>query len=423
MHNRINLIDSDAAEQIRDALLNEHTQTRCLLLKDCFFCCSCTRLSSYMSSSSLSSTDSGLVRRNSMISSNLHRTLSQEDIITRVLSRNSPYSGAVIQYFSQENTARFGCELLFHQPTFFVTDAQLSEQLSPRDEWSYVGSGSFGTIFRATWMGITVAVKTPLETRSDSIVTYQDDFYTDFSQLFEEFEMHRRVRHPNIISFFVASPQLHVMEFAENTLQSLLEGPAPDLSQRRKWLKQLNSAIRYMHTFGLVHSDLKVDNVMLDEYYNIKLIDFGASYLSFEDIKPKYKIVSDKWVPLHTCIQNNDEAFGESTDVYALSLLHMTILDWTRDIHAELGLIDFERRIDKAECYPEKEAVVSEYMDTAVKQVVALMQRAKASDVHTKAVLKAFLANSSVRKSETLEQIEAVIKQTGQDVHLLECVQ
>ena len=377
-----------------------------------------------MSSSSLSSADSGVIRRDSMISTNLHRTLSQDDIIKRVVSANSPYSESVVRYFSQERTARFGCELLFRQPTFFLTDAQLSEQLTPRHEWSYVGSGSFGEIYKATWMGITVAVKTPLQiTSTDSIVTYEDDFYNEFSTLFEEFEMHRRVRHPNIITFLVASPQLHVMEFASNTLQSLLEGPAPELNQRQKWLRQLNSAVKYMHTFGLVHSDLKVDNVMLDEHYNIKLIDFGASYLTFNDSKPAFKTVSDRWTPLYTCIQNNDEIFGETTDLYALSLLHMTILEWSRDIHAELELVDFERRIDKAECYQQKEDVVEEYMVTSVERVVVLMQRAHASDQYTKAVLKAFLANSMLRSAVTLKLVESVMNQTNQDAHLLECVQ
>jgi serine/threonine protein kinase len=48
-----------------------------------------------------------------------------------------------------------------------------------------------------------------------------------------------------------------------------------------KIIKQILSTFIYIHSCGIVHRDLKSHNVLVDEYYNIKLCDFGlAKYKS-----------------------------------------------------------------------------------------------------------------------------------------------
>jgi len=43
------------------------------------------------------------------------------------------------------------------------------------------------------------------------------------------------------------------------------------------FLDQMLSALDYIHHRGYAHRDIKLDNVVMDEDYNIKLIDFGFS--------------------------------------------------------------------------------------------------------------------------------------------------
>ena len=45
----------------------------------------------------------------------------------------------------------------------------------------------------------------------------------------------------------------------------------------RYYFKQLVGAIEFMHANNVVHRDLKLENLLLDENYNLKIADFGLS--------------------------------------------------------------------------------------------------------------------------------------------------
>ena len=44
-----------------------------------------------------------------------------------------------------------------------------------------------------------------------------------------------------------------------------------------KFLLQLISGIEYLHKLGICHRDLKPENLLMDDYNNIKIVDFGLS--------------------------------------------------------------------------------------------------------------------------------------------------
>lgn len=69
-----------------------------------------------------------------------------------------------------------------------------------------------------------------------------------------------------------------IMEYVEgDTLINILQRDAAVL--RTNWEKlfwQLSVAIQYLHRKGLAHRDVKLDNVIVDGDFNIKLCDYGA---------------------------------------------------------------------------------------------------------------------------------------------------
>ena len=43
------------------------------------------------------------------------------------------------------------------------------------------------------------------------------------------------------------------------------------------WIKQISSGIDYIHSNDIVHSDIKMENILIDDKENIKITDFGLS--------------------------------------------------------------------------------------------------------------------------------------------------
>ena len=80
-------------------------------------------------------------------------------------------------------------------------------------------------------------------------------------------------------TFETAKYYLIVMEFC----------PGGDLLKyvkKRRWLeerkvkfifKQIMLGVLYMHRQGVVHRDLKLDNILLDSHGNVKISDFSVS--------------------------------------------------------------------------------------------------------------------------------------------------
>lgn len=98
-----------------------------------------------------------------------------------------------------------------------------------------------------------------------------------------------RIKHVNVMAIQPLDNNskflYHISEYIEGqTLtQWMYDNPKPSIGQVRDIIKQIISALRAFQRLEIVHRDLKPDNIMIDQYGQIKLIDYGAVFVASLD--------------------------------------------------------------------------------------------------------------------------------------------
>ncbi|KAI1004667.1 hypothetical protein K3495_g3551 [Podosphaera aphanis] len=100
-----------------------------------------------------------------------------------------------------------------------------------------------------------------------------------------ELQIHSKMKHSNIVEFHRA---FSYQKCTYIVLELCPNGSLMDIVKTRKyvtepevryWTVQMAGAIKYMHCKGIIHRDLKMGNIFLDENMDIKIGDFGLAAL------------------------------------------------------------------------------------------------------------------------------------------------
>ncbi|CAG8819267.1 17648_t:CDS:2, partial [Cetraspora pellucida] len=105
----------------------------------------------------------------------------------------------------------------------------------------------------------------------------------DIKEIIEELKKHKNLRSEYIIEFcgVVRSPNdetFLVTKFAEKgSLRDYLEKNEHDWNIKAKMAVDIANGLMECHKNGIVHSDLKADNILVDKHLILKIADFGLS--------------------------------------------------------------------------------------------------------------------------------------------------
>ena len=183
-----------------------------------------------------------------------------------------------------------------------------------------IGSGAFASVWRAKHdrSGTPVAIKViNKETISTPVAR---------TRLQREISLLKKMNHPFIAEFFHVSEDdvsyYLIMEYAENgnLLDYVNNNGRLSEDQARRYFAQLISVLEYLHVEKKVaHRDLKCENVLLDRYNNIRVIDFGLSNM-FSDVCPQLNTACGS--PAYAAPEMvKGNAYTQAADVWSSGIL------------------------------------------------------------------------------------------------------
>jgi WD40 repeat protein/energy-coupling factor transporter ATP-binding protein EcfA2 len=183
-----------------------------------------------------------------------------------------------------------------------------------------LGAGGFGAVYRAIQpvIGREVAIKVILPEFANR---------PDFIRRFEtEAQLVARLEHPHIVPLYdywrePNSAYLVMRLLRSGSLRDRIEeNGAMDVIAVVQLLNQIASALTFAHRNGVIHRDLKTDNILLDESGNYYLGDFGIA----KDLGVDQNLTRDSILGTPAYLspeQIRGEGVTARSDIYALGIL------------------------------------------------------------------------------------------------------
>ncbi len=187
-----------------------------------------------------------------------------------------------------------------------------------------IGAGGNGVVYRAFQpaTGREVAIKAILPEYANR---------PEFIRRFEaEAQFIARLEHPHIVPLYDywrdSSGAYLVMRWLRSSLRRALRDGPWSVENTARLLDQMGGALSVAHRSGIIHRDIKPDNILLDEDNNAYLADFGiAKYLAAEvDLTPTGAMVGS---PAYTTPEQlKGEPATFQSDLYSLGLVLYEVL-------------------------------------------------------------------------------------------------
>ncbi|KAH8976283.1 hypothetical protein BDL97_01G205800 [Sphagnum fallax] len=202
-----------------------------------------------------------------------------------------------------------------------------------------LGVGSVGTVFKCKFLGVMAAAK----------VFQTNGINKEAAE--KEASLFSKLRHPNVVQFIgygvKESQPVIVSELMSQDLRSYLDEKKKNVGQEPPLpllvamdiMIQVAQAMSYLHENGVMHRDLKANNVLINvvedqdghlssSSLQVKLTDFGLSKLKLHDSQYTTPMVgTTRWrAPEAFEDKENREKYTKSADVYSFSMLCFEVL-------------------------------------------------------------------------------------------------
>ncbi len=139
-----------------------------------------------------------------------------------------------------------------------------------------------------------------------------------------------RASHPNIIKYFSHGEWengLYIaMEYVKGiSLREYMQKKRLDVKKALEIVQQIAYALCHLHNLGIIHNDIKPENILITDHDEIKVIDFGiARYLQGEKEKKSALVGTPFYMSKE--LKENPKFISTQIDIYALGMITYELL-------------------------------------------------------------------------------------------------
>ncbi|KAH3661881.1 hypothetical protein OGAPHI_006060 [Ogataea philodendri] len=163
---------------------------------------------------------------------------------------------------------------------------------------------------------------------------YQHESRREYTKkITSEYCIGSALKHPNIIETIEISYEneriVQVMEYCDFDLFAIVMSNKMSPEEVNCCFKQILNGIRYIHSIGLAHRDLKLDNCVISKEGIVKIIDFGSAVVfqypfSNTLIEAQGIVGSDPYLAPEVCVFNKYDP--RPVDIWSTAIIYCCMM-------------------------------------------------------------------------------------------------
>ncbi|KAI0668857.1 kinase-like protein [Trametes maxima] len=192
-----------------------------------------------------------------------------------------------------------------------------------KGDWKKLGSGSFGNVYKANYLGIDVAIKEVLPSNDYDVAKYFE----------REWRLMKEARHPNVVLYLGLSraPDGRIFIISEFIESGNLRMYIHDKTKPFPWRLRLSfatdiaRALAYLHARKCIHRDLKGENLLVTANGRLKITDFGFARIAARNEEESKRLTfcgTDSYMSPEILLGNE---FDLPTDIFSLGVIFCEI--------------------------------------------------------------------------------------------------
>lgn len=146
---------------------------------------------------------------------------------------------------------------------------------------------------------------------------------------YTEIKVLQKLKHPNIIrlkGYFEDDETIYlVLEYISGKdCSKFFKRNLPTKMQVKTIIRQLVESVMYIHKQGIVHRDIKLENILIDKNFNIRLTDFGLCAIKETQYDMMHETLGTLRYTAPELIKG--EGYNDSVDVWGIGVVLFMLL-------------------------------------------------------------------------------------------------